>query len=86
MLDLLLADVSGGICILECPLVAIIKLRGVTTKLKYNIFHHANFQGTFYNTCLQLCETEQMIEAFVYFRGGYSTVVLHYTESFALDN
>ena len=25
---------------------AIIKLRGVTTKLKYNIFHHANFQGT----------------------------------------
>ncbi len=25
---------------------AIIKLRGVTTKLKCNIFHHANFQGT----------------------------------------
>ena len=23
-----------------------IKLRRVTTKLKYNIFHHANFQGT----------------------------------------
>ena len=26
--------------------LAIIKLRGVTTKLKYNIFHHANCQGT----------------------------------------
>ena len=26
--------------------ITIIKLRGVTTKLEYNIFHHANFQGT----------------------------------------
>ena len=27
-------------------IIALIKLGGVTTKLKYNIFHHANFQGT----------------------------------------
>ena len=40
----------------------------------------------YYNTCLQLSETEQMIEVFVYFREGYSTVVLHSTENFALDN
>ena len=40
----------------------------------------------YYNTCLQLSETEQMIEALVYFREGYFTVVLYCTENFVLDN
>ena len=40
----------------------------------------------YYSTCLQLSGTEQTIGAFLYFREGYSTVLLHCTESFASDN
>ena len=40
----------------------------------------------YYNTCLQFSGTEQTIGAFLYFREGYSTVLLHCTESFASDN
>ncbi len=36
MLDLLLADVSGGICILECPLVIIIIIIIIIIEFNYS--------------------------------------------------